>query len=110
MYLIIVGCLVVNIIFYLLLACSTSFYEAFLFGLSFIVKINLDRNPNFLLCNIHLCDICFKLFASSEAFSLSLSLSPYCCGHGCDLTRVLFGPSSVASEHTSISGIIAYLC
>lgn len=60
MYLIIVGCLVVNIIFYLLLACSMHFYEAFLFGLSFIIKINSDSNPNFLLCNIHLCNIFFK--------------------------------------------------
>ena len=74
MYLIIFGYLVVNIIFYLLLACSMSFYEAFLFGLSFIVKINSDSNSNFLLCNIQLV-----VFASSSLLqvkhSLSLSLS-----------------------------------
>ena len=69
MYLIVVGSLVVNIIFYLLLPCSTSFHEAILFwSLIHCQLSNSGSNPNFLLCNIPLCDISFKLLASSEAF------------------------------------------
>ena len=84
MYLIIVGCLVVNIIFYLL-ACSMSFYEAFLFGLSFVVRKSIQKAT---LIFLFLCDICFKLLASREAFYLSPS--PDCCDFGCKLVRVVW--------------------
>ena len=56
---------------YLLLP-SSLFYELpwghFIWSLIHCKLSNSDSNPNFLLCNIHLCDIGFKLLASSEAF------------------------------------------
>ena len=40
----------------------------FIWSLIHCKIIHSHSNSNFLLWNIHLCDICIKLFASSEAF------------------------------------------
>ena len=65
MYLIVVGSLVVNIILYFLLACSTSFLEAIIYlGLSFIVKKAIEAATLIFYCAIFICVI----LASSEAF------------------------------------------
>ena len=56
-------CLVVNLIFYHLLSYSTSFLEAFIFGLSLIVNsIHSHTNFIFLLWNIFSSIVCSKLF------------------------------------------------
>ena len=99
MYLIIFGCLVVNTIFYLLLACSTSFLEAIIYlGLSFIVKKAIEVATLIFYCAIFICVI----LASSESFFFS-SLSPYCGDLVCEFARVVFGPALVVSEQEFLS-------
>ena len=89
----------VNLIFYLLPACSTSFHEAFLFGLSFIVKKSIRIAILIFYYEIFTCAV----FASSSLLQVKhfvICLSPCCCDLGCELVRVV---------SPFISGIRAYL-
>ena len=65
-------CLVVNLIFLHLPACSTSFHEAFIFGLSFIV--NSFHSIEIL---ISYCEIFSCVVLTSRSFSLGFSSTSY---------------------------------
>lgn len=88
-------CLVVNLIFYHLPTCSTSFLEAFISGLSLIVNSSIHIAISFSYCEI------FSLvFFTSSSCSFGFSLASYL--HASDLGKLWSWISSTPTWYQSL--------